>query len=291
VLALDATSPGYISQQTSQVHFDINGDGLADNMAWADSHSGVLGIDLNGDRRITDASEFSFKSYLSGAQTDMEGLAAFDTNHDGVLSNDDAQWAQFGVWQDKNGDGQTQDGEFLSLGERGIANINLHTNAQVRFAGATGAEQEVLVAGTGAYTRSDGSTGVLNDAAFTYQSGVDAALEQAHAQAIAQFQSQAQTQTQPQAQVDTQANTQANTPADTPADTHASTHADVMRMALAFNQASTTYVAPTVPEASLGFMSVHDGVYSNGYVDGYVEGYGSAQANGAGSAHQATLTH
>ncbi len=48
VLALDGASPHYIETQHSNVRFDLNGDGVADQVAWAAPGSGVLGIDLNG---------------------------------------------------------------------------------------------------------------------------------------------------------------------------------------------------------------------------------------------------
>ncbi len=36
-----------------------------------------------------------------GASTDLEGLAAFDTNHDGKLTDQDDQWSKLLLWQDK----------------------------------------------------------------------------------------------------------------------------------------------------------------------------------------------
>ncbi|OGB21902.1 MAG: hypothetical protein A3I66_21120 [Burkholderiales bacterium RIFCSPLOWO2_02_FULL_57_36] len=176
VLALGAQSPTYLCAAYSKVQFDINLDGVSDTLAWAAAGSGVLGIDLNGDHRITDASEFAFKQYVEGAQTDLEGLKAFDTNYNGALDAGDAQWAKFGVWEDKNADGQTQDGEYLSLDQLGIASINLQSDGQTHNAGAPDvatsvASAEVVVMGTSSYTRTDGSTAVVADAMFAYQDG------------------------------------------------------------------------------------------------------------------------
>ncbi|MBC7917738.1 MAG: cadherin-like domain-containing protein, partial [Rhodoferax sp.] len=174
VLALNNMPSEYISTRDSNVFFDMNGDGVLDKLAWAAAGSGVLGIDLNGDGRISNASEFAFKQYVNGAQTDLEGLVAFDTNHNGTLDSGDAQWDQFGVWEDKDADGQTQVGEYKTLDDLGIASIDLHSNAQMHTPTVANGANDVVVMGEGTFKRTDGSTGVTSDAMFTYQSGEDA---------------------------------------------------------------------------------------------------------------------
>jgi hypothetical protein len=181
VLSLDGSDPSYISTEYSQVRYDIDRDGVYDKIAWAAPGSGVLGLDLDGNHQISNASEFAFKQYVEGAQTDLEGLKAFDTNANGVLDAGDAQWAKFGVWEDKNADGQTQDGEYLSLDALGIATINLQSNAQVHSGAATdgGTSADVTVMGDTTFTRTDGSVGLAADAMFAYQSGVHAQAAEA----------------------------------------------------------------------------------------------------------------
>ncbi|HCX81881.1 MAG TPA: hypothetical protein DHV01_09795 [Rhodoferax sp.] len=174
VLSLDGSNPSYFSPQYSNVRYDIDMDGVVDKLAWAAPGSGVLGIDLNGDGQISDTSEFAFKQYVDGAQTDLEGLRAFDTNANGSLDAGDAQWAKFGVWEDKNADGQTQDGEYLTLDALGIATINLQSNGQMHSGAAAGGglSADVTVMGDTTFTRTDGSTGMAADAMLAYQSGV-----------------------------------------------------------------------------------------------------------------------
>lgn len=181
VLSLDGSAPSYISTQYSKVSYDIDLDGVSDKIAWAAPGSGVLGLDLNGDHQISNGSEFAFKQYVEGAQTDLEGLKAFDSNGNGQLDAGDAQWAKFGVWEDKNSDGQTQDGEYQSLDALGIATINLQSNAQVHSGASSsgGASSDVMVMGDTTFTRTDGSTGVAEDAMLAYQSGVDARAAEA----------------------------------------------------------------------------------------------------------------
>ncbi|MEO8119657.1 MAG: hypothetical protein ABI606_10095, partial [Rhodoferax sp.] len=179
VLALGADSPSYLNTQLSKVSYDINIDGVADTVAWAAPGSGVLGIDLNGDHQISDTSEFAFKQYVEGAQTDLEGLKAFDTNRNVMLDTGDTQWSQFGVWEDKNADGTTQDGEYQSLDALGISSIDLKSDGQMHNAGTPlepggEASADVVVFGTASYTRTDGSTGAAQDAMFAYQDGAQA---------------------------------------------------------------------------------------------------------------------
>ena len=94
--------------------------------------------------------------------SDLDGLAVYDTNHDGQLSAGDEQFGEFGVWQDADGDGVLDLGEFETLTEEGIASISLTSDGH----GYTAAGGDVTVVGTGSYTRADGSTGVLADAVF-----------------------------------------------------------------------------------------------------------------------------
>ncbi|MES2951816.1 MAG: cadherin-like domain-containing protein [Pseudomonadota bacterium] len=171
VLALHSDSPHYIETQYSNVRFDLDGDGVADQVAWAAPGSGVLGIDLNGDHQISNAGEFAFAQYVAGAKTDLEGLRAFDSNLNGMLDAGDAQWSLFGVWEDKNSDGATQDGEYNTLDTLGIANINLNSHAPTHAQGkpADGHLTGVAVMAESSFTWADGSTGQVHDAMLAFQ--------------------------------------------------------------------------------------------------------------------------
>ena len=120
----------------------------------------MLAIDLNGNSKVDGGREIAFGG---GGLTDLQGLAAtYDTNHDGVLDAADADFAKFGVWQDADGDGVSDAGEFQTLGEAGIASISLVSDG-VAYTAANG---DVTVAGSSTYTRADGTTGTVADAAF-----------------------------------------------------------------------------------------------------------------------------
>jgi hypothetical protein len=104
---IDLMGDGFTYQATdiSTVRFDVNADGSADQIAWVGQDDGVLVWDKDANGQISDASEFSFQSLKAGAHTDLEGLQALDSNHNGTLDAGDTAWGQFGVWQDKNGNG------------------------------------------------------------------------------------------------------------------------------------------------------------------------------------------
>jgi hypothetical protein len=100
------------------------------------------------------------------AATDLSGLAdAFDTNHDGVFSADDAKFAEFKVWQDINQNGVSDAGEVRSLAEWGIADINLSSDGVVRTPTAG-----VTEAGRTTATATDGTQVLVSDAGFEFSS-------------------------------------------------------------------------------------------------------------------------
>jgi hypothetical protein len=79
---------------------------------------------------INHRSEIAFIDYKPGAKTDLEGLTAFDTNQNGWFEKSDDKWNQFGVWEDKNVDGITDQGEYHSLNSLGIQSIYLTSDHQ-----------------------------------------------------------------------------------------------------------------------------------------------------------------
>jgi VCBS repeat-containing protein len=142
------------------VTFDWNRDTIAESSGWVAADDGFLAYDYNHDGAVTRADELMLKEYLPGATTDLEGLQAFDTNSDGVFNNEDEAWSDFGVWQDKNSDGISDDGEFQTLDEAGITDIELESDGNEReIAGNT-------VFGSTVYHREDGSSGEVGDVAL-----------------------------------------------------------------------------------------------------------------------------
>ncbi|MDD2686401.1 MAG: cadherin-like domain-containing protein [Gallionella sp.] len=121
---------GFTDVNDSNIFFDINSDGFKHRTAWPRAGDGLLTRDLNGNGLVDNGSEISFAQYLDSAQTDLQGLSAFDTNQDGLFSAQDQHWNEFGVWQDTNQNGHTDAGEQQSLNDMGIAAISLTSDGQ-----------------------------------------------------------------------------------------------------------------------------------------------------------------
>jgi hypothetical protein len=170
-IALDLDQDGveYLSLDDG-VAFTDQTTGESFNTAWVDSDDGLLVFDANNSGTVDEAREFIFTEWSETAETDMEAVAeVFDSNQDGVLDAQDEQFDQFAVWQDKNSDGITDEGEMTSLGELGIESIALtyaeHSESSLQ------ADGDILVHGESAVTWTDGSTSIAEDAAFAIQAG------------------------------------------------------------------------------------------------------------------------
>ena len=165
VLDLDGDGVELVALDDSTAFYDINGDGYRERMAWASADDGFLAYDKNGDGAISEHDELSFVSYVEGAQTDLEGLAHFDTNGNGQLDSGDAEWSKFRVWQDLDQDGESDPGELRTLAEAGITSISLTSDGvQQTVAGNT-------VFGEGNYTDADGSQSFF-DVALQHSAGM-----------------------------------------------------------------------------------------------------------------------
>lgn len=166
VFDLDGDGVRLLSPTESNVLFDADDDGHRQQSGWFSAGDGVLAIDLNGDGFINSGAEISFRA--DGAQSDLEALAAFDSNENGVIDAEDARYGDLLIWQDANQDGISQAHELASLARQGIATIGLtRTNAVV---GAGDVTQNTVLAG-GYFTWRDGTVGELADVMLGYEGG------------------------------------------------------------------------------------------------------------------------
>jgi len=161
---LDGDGFEFVNVDDSNVFFDVNGDGWKQRTSWVGADDGLLAYDINGDGKIDQSGEISFTQYKDGAQSDIEGLTAFDSNGDGIFSAADDKWSSFGIWQDANQNGITDEGELRSLNEMGVASIGLTTDGQFQIiSGQT-------VNGVGSVDMQDGSELAFADVALSYSS-------------------------------------------------------------------------------------------------------------------------
>jgi hypothetical protein len=122
-VALDMDGDGQISFTAANAgaHFDYGYGSVA--TAWVGGNDGILVRDVNHDGQAS-ANEIVFAT--SGS--DLQGLAAYDSNQDGQLSSADSGFADFAVWQDADSDGVVDAGEMRGLTALGIASISLSSD-------------------------------------------------------------------------------------------------------------------------------------------------------------------
>lgn len=168
-VVLDLTGDGiYLTTVEQGVVYDVNHDNVADASAWIGAGNGLLIYDVNQDHTVSNAGEFVLTEHVPGAKTDLEALRlGFDTNHDNIFDQNDAQWNLFGVWQDANKDAVVDNGEYHSLAQHGIVSIDLTTNPN-----SESVMNGNTVYGISSFTRSDGSVGAVADVALRYQAVV-----------------------------------------------------------------------------------------------------------------------
>ena len=154
----------YLSKEEGQVFYD-EGTGIASSIAWVSEDDGLLVIDADQSGSINEIKEFAFTEWSDSATTDLQALAeVFDTNQDGLLDEKDESFVDFGVWQDKNSDAQTDPGELYSLKELGIESIELFYKENSEE--SIEAEGEVEIFGQVNVNYADGSVGLAEDTAF-----------------------------------------------------------------------------------------------------------------------------
>ena len=98
-------------------YFDIDGDGILDEVSQLGSGSGYLALDKNGDGIINDGNE------LFGPQSGngFGDLAAYDDDGNGWIDENDAIWSKLKIWC-KNPDGTDS---LYTLAEKGVGAICL----------------------------------------------------------------------------------------------------------------------------------------------------------------------
>ena len=166
VLDLDGDGVELVRLNDSPAYYDIFGDDYYYQMGWVGADDGFLAFDIGRDGVIEAHNELSFVSYVEGAQTDLQGLAYFDSNNDGLLDSNDAQWDQFGIWQDKDQDAITDWDEYNTLSNLGITSISLTSDGQQ----TTLAGNQVF--GFGTYTTTSGQQKALADVGLSVGNGV-----------------------------------------------------------------------------------------------------------------------
>ena len=120
VIDLDGDGIQTVSRANSGGTFDLFGNGDGIRSGWVSGGDGFLAVDKNGNGQVDSINEL-FGGIAKGAG--FANLAAYDSNHDGVVDNSDANFADLLIWRDANGNHATDDGELSSLTASGIASL------------------------------------------------------------------------------------------------------------------------------------------------------------------------
>ena len=149
-----------LSDQTFK--FDLDMDGIEDNIAAPEAGTGFLALDLNGDGIINDGSElFGVKSGNGFAD-----LAAYDSDGNGWIDENDDVFSKLKVWY-KNGDGTD---ELVDLKTADVGAIHLG-NQQTDFSMYGSAFQLTgAVRATGMFLRESGGAGTVQHVDLAKQS-------------------------------------------------------------------------------------------------------------------------
>jgi hypothetical protein len=125
-IAIDLNGDGIQSLSINKgVKFDILNTGEKVSTGWISSGDGLLAIDTNNNGNIDDRSEL----FGGGVGEGFAKLGSFDSNRDGFVTANDADFGKLKVWQDKNTNGVTDANELFALADAGIASLKVaHTS-------------------------------------------------------------------------------------------------------------------------------------------------------------------
>jgi hypothetical protein len=161
-LALDLNGDGLHSiSAVAGVVFDVNADGQPEQIGWLSTSDAWLALDRNGNGLIDDGSElFGSGTTLPDGSKALDGFAALrivDSNQDGVVDSNDADFAGLAVWVDSNTNARTDPGELRTLSQAGIKSLSLAASPTAII------DQGNLIGLMGTYTTTDGRTHELGD--------------------------------------------------------------------------------------------------------------------------------
>lgn len=135
-IIVDLDSNGFsLSDAARGVRFDLNADGVIDQVAWTtiDSDDAFLTLDRNENGRVDDGRELfgNFSPQLtSDAPNGFLALAIFDRtqnggNGDSLIDRYDEVYSLLRLWNDQNHNGISEPAELTRLADAGIGAISI----------------------------------------------------------------------------------------------------------------------------------------------------------------------
>ena len=145
--------------QGNGVRFDLNSDGIKEEVSWVASSDGILAYDRNNNHTIDNGTELFGEQ--NGAANGFAELAKFDLNSDGRIDKNDSIFSDLLVWQDKNQNGISEAGELKTLDDYGITELSYKPD------GRTGTAAGNMIDGYSRYRTAAGS-GAIGEAWLNY---------------------------------------------------------------------------------------------------------------------------
>lgn len=115
-------------------NFDLDNNGFAEATGWIQKDDALLAYDRNGNGKIDNGGELfgdktisdNYYSYTNPkAKNGFEALKEFDTNNDGIIDKNDKDFDKLLLWQDKNSNAVTDEGELIKLSDK-VKSIDLN---------------------------------------------------------------------------------------------------------------------------------------------------------------------
>lgn len=150
VINLDVGSAQLLDQK---FYFDLDADGVEDEIAMLGSGSGYLALDKNHDGKINDGSELFGTSSGDG----FRDLAQYDLDGNGWIDENDEIWSQLKIWT-KNEKGEDV---LYTLKEKGIGAIYLGSaSTDFSLVGSNG-DTNGMIRKTGIFLYENGAAGTV----------------------------------------------------------------------------------------------------------------------------------
>ena len=167
-IVLDLTGKGIQTTNIAEgVNFDLLGNGQSMHTGWIAEGEGLLVLDPHNTNTLSSGAQlFGQGTTLANGDKAVDGyqaLTELDTNGDGFINAQDAQFNELKVWVDTGNSSGNATGVMESLSQLGITQLNLNAQA------STHTNHGNLVGLISSFVTSSGATGTMADVWFAAQ--------------------------------------------------------------------------------------------------------------------------